>query len=413
MATFEDLELYPGDPIFGLTDMFRADPRPQKVNLGVGVYLDELGRLPLPQAVGEAEKRLAEQQAPHGYLPMGGSPELVPLIQQLVFGAPSPEPVEGNSATAPEPVEGLLERVATVQTLGGSGALKEGADFLHQLMGASTVALSDPSWANHAAIFGGAGYDVVRYRYYDAVNHRVDIDGMLADIAALRPGTVVVLHACCHNPTGYDPAAEDWPRIADAVAQTGAIAFLDMAYQGFSRGLAEDRLAVDAFGASGQRFFVGNSFSKNFGLYGERIGGLSVVCRDADEAQRVHSQLCKVIRTNYSCPPSHGAAIVTTVLGDAELRVSWEAELAGMRSRIRTMREALAAGLRAAGAEQMDFVLQQNGMFSYSGLSVEQMHRLRTDHGVYGTDDGRICVAGLNEENVGYVAKAIAAVVKG
>lgn len=397
MATFDDVEFYPGDPIFGLTNMFNADDREQKVNLGVGIYLDQMGRLPLPQAVGVAEKRLAEQGAPHGYIPMGGLPSFIPADQELVFGADAAVVAEG--------------RIATVQTLGGSGALKEAADLLHVLMGANVVALSDPSWANHAAIFGGAGYDVVRYRYYDAVNHRVDVDGMLEDLAALQPGTVVVLHACCHNPTGYDLDAEQWVRVTEAVEQAGAIAFLDMAYQGFSRGLDEDRVAVDTFVASGQRFFVGNSFSKNFGLYGERIGGLSLVCRDADEARRVSSQLCKVVRANYSCPPAHGAQIVTTVLADAELRASWEAELAAMRDRIRAVREALTAGLHEAGVTDMDFVLDQNGMFSYSGLSGEQMRRLRTEHGVYGTDEGRICVAGLNEDNVGYVAKAIAAVV--
>ncbi|MDN5564723.1 MAG: aspartate/tyrosine/aromatic aminotransferase, partial [Luteococcus sp.] len=397
MATFDDVEFYPGDPIFGLTDMFNADDREQKVNLGVGIYLDEMGRLPLPQAVGVAEKRLAEQGAPHGYIPMGGLPSFIPADQELVFGADAAVVAEG--------------RIATVQTLGGSGALKEAADFLHVLMDANVVALSDPSWANHAAIFGGAGYDVVRYRYYDAANRRVDVDGMLEDLAALQPGAVVVLHACCHNPTGYDLDAEQWVRVTEAVEQAGAIAFLDMAYQGFSRGLDEDRVAVDTFVASGQRFFVGNSFSKNFGLYGERIGGLSLVCRDADEARRVSSQLCKVVRANYSCPPAHGAQIVTTVLADAELRASWEAELAAMRDRIRAVREALTAGLHEAGVADMDFVLDQNGMFSYSGLSAEQMQRLRTEHGVYGTDEGRICVAGLNEDNVGYVAKAIAAVV--
>ncbi|ROR54360.1 aromatic-amino-acid transaminase [Luteococcus japonicus] len=397
MATFDDVEFYPGDPIFGLTDMFNADDREQKVNLGVGIYLDEMGRLPLPQAVGVAEKRLAEQGASHNYIPMGGLPSFIPADQELVFGADAAVVAEG--------------RIATVQTLGGSGALKEAADFLHVLMDANVVALSDPSWANHAAIFGGAGYDVVRYRYYDAANRRVDVDGMLEDLAALQPGAVVVLHACCHNPTGYDLDAEQWVRVTEAVEQAGAIAFLDMAYQGFSRGLDEDRVAVDTFVASGQRFFVGNSFSKNFGLYGERIGGLSLVCRDADEARRVSSQLCKVVRANYSCPPAHGAQIVTTVLADAELRASWEAELAAMRDRIRAVREALTAGLHEAGVTDMDFVLDQNGMFSYSGLSAEQMQRLRTEHGVYGTDEGRICVAGLNEDNVGYVAKAIAAVV--
>ncbi|MGO4956779.1 amino acid aminotransferase [Luteococcus sp. Sow4_B9] len=409
MPSFDDLEFYPGDPIFGLTDLFRADERPDKVNLGVGIYLDELGRLPLPEAVRLAEQRLAEQPAPRGYLPMGGDPQLVQLVQQMVFGLPS-----ADESSTPEPVEGLdplHQRIATVQTLGGSGALKEGADFLRALLGASTVALSDPSWANHAAIFGGAGYEVVSYRYHDAQNHRVDVDGMVEDLLAMVPGTVVVLHACCHNPTGYDLSADEWVRVAEACAQRELVPFLDMAYQGFSRGLDEDRVAVDTFVATGQRFFVGNSFSKNIGLYGERIGGLSVVCASRDEATRVHSQLCRVIRTNYSCPPSHGAQVVKLVLSDADLRASWEAELEQMRLRIRRMREALDAGLRAEGIETMGFVTEQAGMFSYCGLDVEQMHRLRSEHGVYGTDDGRLCVAGLNEDNVGYVAKAIAAVV--
>jgi len=387
MPSFDELELYPGDPIFGLTDLYNADQRPDKVNLGVGIYLDEMGRLPLPQAVAEAEKRIAADPSPRGYLPIGGAPGIIPMLQQMVFGEDSPLLAE--------------DRVATVQTLGGSGALKEGADFLHTMLGATTVALSDPSWANHAAIFGGAGYEVVRYRYYDEQAHGVDVDGMLEDLAGLAQGTVVVLHACCHNPTGYDLDAAQWQRVAEAVQQAGAVAFLDMAYQGFASGLDDDRLAVDAFAASGQRFFVGNSFSKNFGLYGERIGGLSIVCKDAEEAARVRSQVCKVIRWTYSCPPTHGAAIVGTVLADPELRASWEQELEQMRVRIRSMREALVAGLRAEGVETMDFVLEQNGMFSYSGLSTEQMHRLRSEHGVYGTDDGRICVAGLNDQNVG------------
>lgn len=397
MASPDDLEFYPGDPIFGLNDLFRADTRPSKVNLGVGVYLDELGRLPLPRAVATAEQRLAEQSAPRGYLPMAGDPELLPLVQELVFGAGSLPLQE--------------KRVASVQTLGGSGALKEGADFLHGLLGASTATLSDPSWANHSAIFGGAGYEVTSYRYHDAVGHRVDVDGMLADLAALQPGTVVVLHACCHNPTGHDLTGDEWVRVAEAVERSGAVAFLDMAYQGFSHGLEADRVAVEAFVASGQRFFVGNSFSKNLGLYGERVGALHVVCRDEQESATVLSQLARVVRTNYSCPPVHGAAIVKMVLGDPELRASWTAELDAMRERIRGMREQLVAGLAQRGVD-FGFVAEQAGMFSYCGLSVEQMHRLRTDHGVYGTDDGRICVAGLNQDNLDTVVAAIADVVQ-
>ena len=396
MATFDDLEFYPGDPILGLVDLYAADTHVDKVNLGVGIYLDELGRLPLPKAVRAAEERMAEDLGPRGYIPIGGLPAFVEQTQKVVFGVGSPLLAEG--------------RVASVQTLGGSGALKEGADFLHALLGASTVALSSPTWGNHAAIFEGAGYEVVRYRYYDEADHGVDYAGLIVDLGNLQAGTVVILHACCHNPTGYDLTPEQWQKVAAVCEERQLVPFLDMAYQGFAAGLDADRVAVDTFVASGQRFFVGNSFSKTFGLYGERVGGLHVVCASADEAKRVESQLCKVIRTNYSNPPTHGAQIVATVLADAELGASWLSELDAMRVRIRQMRVRLVEGLRAQGVTDMDFITDQNGMFSFSGLSTEQMHRLRSDFGVYGTDDGRLCVAGLNDENVDVVAKAIAGV---
>lgn len=395
MASFDDITFYPGDPILGLADLYAADTHPEKVNLGVGIYLDEQGRLPLPASVEQAERRLAEAPAPRGYIPIGGLPSFVEQTRSVVFG---------SSPT----VE--LDRVATVQTLGGSGALKEGADFLRELLGADRMVMSDPSWANHSAIFEGAGYRVDHYRYYDPQVRAVDFPGMLADLGTAQAGTVVILHACCHNPTGYDLTAEQWRQVADICQQRDLMAFLDMAYQGFAQGLEADRTAVDIFAASGQRFCVGNSFSKTFGLYGERVGALHLVCRDADEATRVRSQLCRVIRTNYSNPPTHGAAVVASVLADPELRAGWQAELAEMRERIRQMRQALVAGLREQGINDMGFVLEQNGMFSYSGLTVAQMRSLRSDFGVYGTDDGRMCVAGLNQDNAAVVARAIAKV---
>lgn len=393
--SYDDLEFYPGDPILGLTDMFAADTRPEKVNLGVGIYLDELGRLPLPQCVHVAEERIAEQATPRGYIPIGGLPAYVEQTQRVVFGD-----------------EADLSRVASVQTLGGSGALKEAADFLHMLLGAKKLLVSDPSWANHRAIWETAGYEVGTYRYHDRENHSIDVDGMLEDLRGAETGTVVILHACCHNPTGYDLDREQWTAVVEACKAAELVPYIDMAYQGFADGLDEDRFAIDLFLASGQRFYVGNSFSKNFGLYGERVGALHAVCRDAEEAKRVRSQLTKLIRSNYSNPPRHGAEIVATVLADEELKASWLGEVKAMRDRIAGMRQRLAEALRAEGVD-MDFVVAQRGMFSYSGLTTEQMHRLRSDYGVYGTDDGRLCVAGLNEDNVATVAKAIAGVVKG
>ena len=302
--------------------------------------------------------------------------------------------------------------MATVQALGGTGGLKIGADFLKKLNPSAKVLISDPSWENHRALFTQDGFEVGTYRYYDATTRSLNFEGMLADLKAAAPGTIVVLHACCHNPTGYDLDAAQWSQVVATVQARGLVPFLDMAYQGFAQGIAEDGAVVGKFVAAGLQCFVATSFSKSFSLYGERVGALSVVCADPDEAARVLSQLKIVIRTNYSNPPTHGGAVVAKVLGDASLRAQWEQELGAMRGRIKLMRQKLVEGLRAAGVQQnMDFITRQVGMFSYSGLSKEQMQRLRSEFGVYGTDTGRMCVAALNSKNIDYVCQAIAKVV--
>jgi aromatic-amino-acid transaminase len=394
MSLFSAVEAAPADPILGLTEKFNADTDPRKVNLGVGVYQDASGKLPLLEAVRAAEARLAAEPKPRGYLPIDGMKLYDDDVKELVFGV-------GAEA---------LDRTVTVQALGGTGALKIGADFLRQVTGASTVLISSPSWENHRALFSRAGFEVGEYRYYDPAARGIDFAGMVADLRAAEPGTVVLLHACCHNPTGYDLDAEQWAQVIDLVKAGGLTAFLDMAYQGFAKSLDEDGAVVRAFAEAGLTFLCSTSFSKSFSLYGERVGALSIVCADAAEAKRVLSQLKIVVRTNYSNPPTHGAALVETVLRDPELRAQWVAELAAMRDRIKEMRQALVAGLRAEGIEDMGFIAEQVGMFSYSGLTKEQMIALREQHHVYGTDAGRICVAALNDRNVGYVSKAIAAV---
>ena len=396
MSVFEDVKLAPADPILGLNEAFRADERTSKVNLGIGVYLDENGRMPLMECVRAAEDRLAAAAKPHAYLPIDGLPDYVRLVRELVFGADSPAVAQGC--------------IATAQSLGGTGALKVGADFIATLSPGSPVLISDPSWENHRAIFTRAGFTVGTYRYYDAEAKGIDVDGMIADLEAARPGTVVVLHACCHNPTGYDLTPEQWDRVIGVITDHDLIPFLDMAYQGFGAGVAEDGAVISRFVAAGLPVFVSTSFSKSFGLYGERIGALHIVCRDAEEATRVLSQVKICIRTNYSNPSTHGAAIVASVLGDPTQRASWEQELGRMRDRIKQMRTRLVDALRAEGVEDMDFIAQQVGMFSYSGLSRDQMLTLRRDHGIYGTEKGRMCVAALNDGNLEAVAKAVATV---
>ena len=396
MSVFENVRLAPADPILGLTEAFKADERTSKVNLGIGVYLDENGQLPLMECVHAAEDRLAAAAKPHTYLGIDGLPSYVRLARELAFGANSPAVAQG--------------RIATVQSLGGTGALKVGADFIATLSPGAPVLISDPSWENHRAIFTRAGFAVGAYRYYDAKAKTVDLDGMIADLEAAKSGTIVVLHACCHNPTGYDLNPEQWDRVIRVIMDRGMIPFLDMAYQGFGAGVAEDGVVISRFVEAGLPVFVSTSFSKSFGLYGERVGALHIACRDVEEARRVLSQVKICIRTNYSNPATHGAAIVADVLGDPAQRASWEQELGRMRARIKQMRIRLVEALRAEGVGDMDFIAQQAGMFSYSGLTRDQMLALRRDHGVYGTEKGRMCVAALNDGNLEVVAKAMAAV---
>ena len=397
MTLFAAVELAPRDPILGLNEQFNADTNPAKVNLGVGVYFDDNGKLPLLKCVQAAEAQLVEAHKPRGYLPIDGIAAYDKAVQGLVFGADSDILKAG--------------RVATVQALGGTGGLKLGADFLKKLNPAAKVLISDPSWENHRALFTNAGFPVETYPYYDADKRGVRFDDMLAALNAAPAGTIVVLHACCHNPTGYDITPAQWTQVVEAVKARKLVPFLDMAYQGFGDGIAEDGAAVQQFVASGMDFFVATSFSKSFSLYGERVGALSIVCESKDEAQRVLSQLKIVIRTNYSNPPTHGAQVVATVLDTPALRQQWEEELAGMRVRIKQMRTLLVEKLAAAGVKQdFSFVTAQRGMFSYSGLSAAQMQRLRSEFGVYGVDSGRICVAALNTKNIDYVVASIAKV---
>ncbi|MCM2296132.1 amino acid aminotransferase [Rhodoferax sp.] len=398
MSLFSAVEMAPRDPILGLNEQFNADTNPAKVNLGVGVYFDDNGKLPLLGCVLAAEKAMMDAPKPHGYLPIDGIAAYDAAVKALVFGADS-EPVTSG-------------RVATIQALGGTGGLKVGADFLKFLNTGAKVLISDPSWENHRALFTNAGFTVASYRYYDASTRALNFDGMLADLNAATAGTIVVLHACCHNPTGYDITPAQWDQVIAVVKAKNLVPFLDMAYQGFGYGLKEDGAVIGKFVAAGLLFFVATSFSKSFSLYGERVGALSVVCESKEEAARVLSQLKIVIRTNYSNPPTHGGAIVTTVLSNPELRAQWEAELGEMRVRIKAMRQKLVDGLKAAGVKQdMSFITQQIGMFSYSGLSKDQMVRLRNEFGVYGTDTGRMCVAALNSKNIDHVCASIAKVI--
>ena len=398
MSMFTAVEMAPRDPILGLNEQFAADTNPNKVNLGVGVYFDDNGKLPLLECVQKAEKTMMDKPTARGYLPIDGIAAYDSAVKGLVFGANS-EPVTSG-------------RVATVQGIGGTGGLKIGADFLKHLSPNATVLISDPSWENHRALFTNAGFKVETYAYYDAAKRGVNFEGMLASLNAATAGTIVVLHACCHNPTGYDITAAQWDQVVSVVKAKNLTAFLDMAYQGFGHGIDEDGVVINKFVAAGLCFFVSTSFSKSFSLYGERVGALSVLCADKEEAARVLSQLKIVIRTNYSNPPIHGGAVVAAVLDNPELRALWEKELGEMRVRIKAMRQKLVDGLKAAGVKQdMGFITTQIGMFSYSGLNKDQMVRLRNEFGVYGTDTGRMCVAALNSKNIDYVCACIAKVI--
>ena len=396
---FARVELVPKDPILGVTEAFVADKNPKKVNLGVGVYNDDSGKLPLLACVKAAEEEIAKALAPRGYLPIDGLAAYDNAVRDLVFGADS-EIVKSS-------------RAVTVQGLGGTGGLKIGADFLKRINPDAEVWISDPSWENHRALFEGAGFVVKTYPYYDAANKDVNFAAMLAALQGAKAGTIVVLHACCHNPTGYDINAAQWSQVIEVVRARDLIPFLDIAYQGFAESIEADGAAVRAFAATPGPLLVSSSFSKSFSLYGERVGALSAVGSNPEESARLLSQLKRIVRTNYSNPPTHGGKIVVTVLGNPALRKLWEDELKEMRERIKAMRVKLVESIeaRVPGAN-FQFIIRQRGMFSYSGLTREQVLRLRDEYSIYAIESGRICVAAINTKNIDYIADAIATVIK-
>jgi aromatic-amino-acid transaminase len=394
------VEMAPRDPILGVTEAYHADKNPHKVNLGVGVYTDDSGKVPVLECVKRAERAMLENPAPRNYLPIDGIPAYDHAVQALVFGAASPVVKEG--------------RVVTVQALGGTGALKLAADFLRRVDSNAEVWISNPTWENHRGIFENAGFKVSVYPYYDSRARGLDFTSMIDALNQLSARSIVVLHACCHNPTGVDLALEQWTRVLDVVEARELVPILDIAYQGFADGLDADGAVVRLFAENCASLFVANSFSKSFSLYGERVGALSIVAENADEAVRVLSQIKRVVRTNYSNPPTHGGQIVATVLTRPELQILWENELSAMRDRIKAMRQALVEHIHARVPDtDFSFVMRQRGMFSYSGLSKEAVHRLREEFAVYAIDSGRICVAALNSHNVEYAADSIASVIRG
>ena len=396
-SVFAGVEMAPKDPILGVTEAFNADTNPNKVNLGVGVYTDDNSKVPVLECVNRAEKQMAATITPRNYLPIDGVAAYNKAVQEVVFGRDNPQVKAG--------------RINTVQSVGGTGALKLGADLLKRVNPDAEVWISDPSWENHRAIFEYAGYKVNAYPYYDAATHGVNFPAMIACLDKLKPGSVVLLHACCHNPTGVDLNDAQWSDVLKVVNERGLVPFLDMAYQGFSEGLDADASAVRLFAEKCPVAVVSSSFSKSMSLYGERVGAFSVVASDAPEAIRVMSQLKRVIRTNYSSPAMHGAQAVAGVLTNPELRQQWESELGQMRDRIKVMRKAFVEKVRSYRADfDMSFVIDQRGMFSYSGLTAEQVLRLRNEHSIYAIESGRICVAALNSRNVEYVARAVASV---
>jgi aromatic-amino-acid transaminase len=399
VSPFSHIEQAPPDPILGLTEAFNADTNPNKVNLGVGVYQDATGKVPILDVVREAEKRLLVTETTKSYLPIDGLAAYDKAVQELLLGRSSSLITEG--------------RVVTAQALGGTGGLRIGADLLRRFFPDATVYISTPSWENHRALFEAAGFRVATYRYYEADSRGLDFEGMMEDLRALPSGSIVVLHACCHNPSGVDLSEEQWRRVVALFADADHVPFLDFAYQGFGEGIEPDAFAVRAFTAAGIPCLVSNSFSKSFSLYGERVGALTVVTRDADESKRVLSQLKRVIRTNYSSPAAHGSKVIAAVLTDEELRGRWEEELAEMRVRIRQMRSLFVRTLRDEGAGQdFGFIEQQRGMFSFAGLPVEVVRKLRSDYSIYILDSSRMCVAALRESNIGYVCRSISETLK-
>ena len=394
---FSHVDAYPGDPILTLNEDFQKDPRPGKINLSIGIYFDDAGKLPVMGAVREAEAALLSAIGPKPYLPMSGAPDYRQAVQSLLFGAQHEAVTSG--------------RIATIQTIGGSGALKVGGDFLKRYFPSSQVWVSDPTWDNHRAMFEGAGFTVNTYPYYDPSTGGLKFDAMLSAIDALPAKSIVLLHACCHNPTGVDLSQDQWKALTAVLKARDLLPFLDIAYQGFGDGIDEDAFALRTLADAGVSFFVANSFSKSFSLYGERVGGLSVVCPTKFEASLVLGQLMACVRRNYSSPPTHGARIVSQVLGTPALHRAWSDELGAMRQRIKLMRQRLYDGVVARlPGRDVRYFIDQRGMFSYTGLSAEQADTLREVHGVYVLRSGRMCAAGLNAGNVDRVAQAVAAV---
>jgi len=389
----------PKDPILGVTETYVADQNPKKVNLGVGVYTDDNGKVPLLECVREAEDSRVGSGTPKSYLPIDGIAAYDKAAQELVFSK------ESNSLKD--------KRVVTIQTLGGTGGLKVGADFLRQVCPGATAWISEPSWENHRALFESCGFPVKSYAYYDPTTHGLNFEGMLEALKKMPAGDVAVLHSCCHNPTGVDLTQEQWRKLLEVVKARGIVPFLDLAYQGFADGTDADAFAPRLFAEAMHPVLLASSFSKSFSLYGERVGALSVVAGSPDEGARALSNLKRIVRTNYSSPPTHGGDIVARVLNSPDLRKQWEKELGAMRDRIKAMRKALVDGIhRRIPGSDFSFILQQRGMFSYSGLSKEQVLRLRSEYSIYTIETGRICVAALTTKNIDYVADAIAKAIK-
>ncbi|MEN4239122.1 amino acid aminotransferase [Serratia marcescens] len=394
---FEKITAAPADPILGLTDIFRADARPNKINLGIGVYKDETGKTPVLTSVKKAEQYLLENETTKNYLGIEGIPAFASCTQELLFGKESP------IVTA--------RRARTAQTPGGTGGLRVAADFIANQTSAKRIWISNPSWPNHKNVFSAVGLEVLEYAYYDAANHALDFDGLLNSVKQAQAGDVVLFHGCCHNPTGIDPTAEQWAQLAELSAANGWLPLFDFAYQGFANGLEEDAQGLRIFAAKHQELIVASSYSKNFGLYNERVGACTIVAADAETADRAFSQVKAAIRANYSNPPSHGAAVVATILGNDALRAMWEQELTDMRQRIHRMRQLFVNTLQEKGAQQdFSFIIQQNGMFSFSGLTKEQVLRLREEFGVYAVNSGRVNVAGMTPDNMAPLCEAIVAV---
>ncbi|MGX9236424.1 amino acid aminotransferase [Pantoea ananatis] len=394
---FESISAAPADPILGLADLFRADDRPNKINLGIGVYKDETGKTPVLTSVKKAEQYLLEHETSKNYLSIDGLPDFAHCTQELLFG-------QGNALIA-------AGRARTAQTPGGTGALRVAADFLSKQTAVKRVWVSNPSWPNHKNVFNAAGLEVCEYQYYDAANHTLDFDGMLASLKEVKAGDVVLFHGCCHNPTGIDPTAEQWQQLAQLSLANGWLPLFDFAYQGFARGLEEDAEGLRIFAASHQELIVASSYSKNFGLYNERVGAITLVAGDAATADTAFSQVKYTIRANYSNPPSHGAAVVATILGNDALRTIWQQELSDMRQRIQRMRQLFVNTLADKGAQQdFSFIIKQNGMFSFSGLTKDQVIRLREEFGVYAVNSGRVNVAGMTPDNMSALCEAIVAV---